>query len=106
MAEVPENQTRRRSVRSSRQGSNDLSTECGKAAYRAKGRRVFRCKHERGAHSARSKRTSYNTEQDGPQARGQIRQIVSKTLQCRTLAPGVPTYRTQTGQYDRRGRRG
>jgi group II intron reverse transcriptase/maturase len=39
MAEVPENQIRGRSVRSSRQESNGLSKECGKAAYRAKGRR-------------------------------------------------------------------
>src|SRR6266849_8070995 len=104
MAEVPENQTRRRSVRSSRQGSNDLLTECGKAAYRAKGRRVFSCKYERGAHSARSERTSYNTEQDGPQARSHIRQVVSKALQCRAVASRLPTYRTQTGQYDRRYR--
>src|SRR5947209_15954008 len=100
MAVAPENQTRSRSVRSSR-WSHDPLTECRKAACRAKGRRVSHCKKE-GAHSATTNNPACNTEQDGPETRSAVRQAVSKALQCRLVASGLPTDRPHPRKYDGR----
>src|SRR5438132_414577 len=102
MTEGSEYQIGKRSFWSSRWERNDPLTERRKAAYRAKRSRFSHCKNERGAHSARPKRTSYNIEQNGPKTRSPVRQALSKAVQCRTLASGVSTNRAKAWEYDGR----
>src|SRR5713101_2753223 len=98
-----EYQIRKRSFCSSRWESNDPLMERRKAAYRAKRSRFSNCKNERGAHSARPKRTSYNIEYNGPKTGSPVREALSKALQHRPLASGISTYRPKAWEYDNRG---
>src|SRR6266567_7936943 len=101
MAVAPENQTRSRSVRSSR-WSHDHPGSAGKlhAGRRDAGFPIAR--KNGGAPSATTNDPACNTEQDGPETRSAVRQAVSKALQCRLVASGLPTDRPHPRKYDGR----
>src|SRR5215470_12294419 len=59
-------------------------------------------RNERGARSARTEHGACATSHHGPKASGHVREVVPKTVQHRPVAPGLPEYRSEAWQYDRR----